>query len=251
MLKSVDSLRQTFIQLMCASYSKHQSESKKHSKFFEELGTNLVEHVLSNEGYRIIPTAKNAYPEIKFTDGEKTYAIDMKTARSSSDPQFDLCHISLYPEMNYEVFDEEWVLMVKYDENKEANCSLVSCYFEKLHNVAGLQKTGELAGKVLSKGGHAIKCRPMSWERIKNRDFEIKDRETFLKFIRSTQDLVNMDVDKAKVMKDQLERFNLGPTKRPDLKTEAGVIAWILKNNMDVKTIRKSLKDIQKSSELV
>ena len=40
-------------------------------------------------------------------------------------------------------------------------------------------------------------------------------------------------------------------TKRPDLKTEAGVIAWILKNNMDVKTIRKSLKDIQKSSELV
>ena len=123
--------------------------------------------------------------------------------------------------------------------------------FEKLHNVAGLQKTGELAGKVLSKGGHAIKCRPMSWERIKNRDFEIKDRETFLKFIRTTQDLVNMDVDKAKVMKDQLERFNLGPTKRPDLKTEAGVIAWILKNNMDVKTIRKSLKDIQKSSELV
>jgi inhibitor of KinA sporulation pathway (predicted exonuclease) len=91
----------------------------------------------------------------------------------------------------------------------------------------------------------------MSWERIKNRDFEIKDRETFLKFIRSTQDLVNMDVDKAKVMKDQLERFSLGPTKRPDLKTEAGVIAWILKNNMDVKTIRKSLKDIQKSSELV
>jgi hypothetical protein len=52
-------------------------------------------------------------------------------------------------------------------------------------------------------------------------------------------------------MKDQLERFNLGPTKRPDLKTEAGVIAWILKHNMDVKTIRKSLKDIQKSSELV
>jgi hypothetical protein len=60
---------------MCASYSKHQSESKKHSKFFEELGTNLVEHVLSNEGYRIIPTPKNAYPEIKFTDGEKTYVI--------------------------------------------------------------------------------------------------------------------------------------------------------------------------------
>lgn len=251
MLKSVDSLRPIFINLMCSSYSKHKSKSKKHSKFFEELGTNLVEHVLIDEGYRIIPTSKNSYPEIKFTDGEKMYAIDMKTARSSCNPQFDLCHIALYPEMNYEVFDEEWVLMVKYDDNKEAGSSLVDCYFEKLHNVAALQKTGDLAEKVLSKGGHAIKCRPMSWERIKNRDFEIKDRETFLKFIRATQDLVNKDVDKSKVMKEQLERFNLEPTKKLDLKTEVGVIDWIVKHNMDLSLIRKSLKNIQKNSDLL
>lgn len=247
-LKPVDSLRSKLTQLMRDNYSNHKSDFKKHSKFFEEFGTNLVENVLISEGYKIIPTAKNAYPEIKFTDGVKIYAIDMKTARSSSDPQFDLCHVALYPEMNYEAFDDEWVFMIKYDENEEAKDSLVDCYFEKLHNIGALLKTGELAGKVLTKGGHAIKVRPLSWERIKNRDFEIKDRESFLNFVKVTQEVVRKDADKAKVMKEQLERFQAGPIHKVklDLKTESGIIAWILKNNMDIKLIRKSLKEAQK-----
>ena len=122
--------------------------------------------------------------------------------------------------MNYDVFDEEWVLIVKYDENKEANDSLLGCYFEQLHNLAALQKTGESAGKVLSKGGHAIKCRPMSWVRIEAGNFEIQDRETFLKFIIATQDLVNKDPDKAKIMKDQLERFSFARSKKISLENE-------------------------------
>lgn len=241
MLKSVESLKNTIEELIRSEYSKHKSKSTKHSRYFEERCTNLVKDLIAAEGYKIISVPKNAYPEIKFTDGEKVYAIDIKTARKNCDPQFDLCHISLYPEMNYNLFDEEWVLIVKYDEDKEANCSLIDCYFEQLHNVAGLQKTGELAGKVLSKGGHAIKCRPMSWERIEAQNFEIKDREDFLKFIRATQDLVNKDPDKAKIMKDQLERFN--PSKKIDLKTELDLVTFAIKNNMNRELLCTLLKD--------
>ena len=241
-MKSIESLKSKFIQTMYEQYNKSTIKAKNHPKFFEELGTKIVQSILRQEGYQIIPTSKAEYPEIKFTDGKKTYAIDIKTGRKSAAPQFDLCHVSLYPQMNYKVFEEEWVFIVKYDLNKSYNESLVECYFEKLHNVASIQKTGRLAGKVLSKGGHAIKVRPITWEKIKNRDFEITDKETFLKLVISTQESISGDCEKLKVMKEQVDKFNTHSIKtRLDLKTEEGIIQWILKHNLDIKSITDSL----------
>jgi hypothetical protein len=246
-MKSIESLKSKFIQLMYEQSNKSIIKSKNHPRFFEELGTKIVQSVLRQEGYQIIPTSKSEYPEVKFTDGKKTYAIDIKTGRKSAAPQFDLCHVSLYPQMNYKVFEEEWVFIVKYDLNKSYDESLVECYFEKLHNVASIQKTGRLAGKVLSKGGHAIKVRPITWEKIKNRDFEITDKETFLKLVISTQESISGDPEKLKVMKEQVDKFNTHSIKtRLDLKTEEGIIQWILKHNLDIKSITDSLSIIKK-----
>jgi hypothetical protein len=244
-LTQVESLRSNFIDQMKKKSTRTDIELNSYSKFFEDVGIEIVEDILKSNGYTIIPTPRNQYPEVKFTDGKSLYAIDIKTARACSDPQFDLCYLSLYEEMNYKAYDEEWVLIVKYDSNKTINTSLVDCYFEKLHNVAALQKTRQYAGRVLSKGGHELKIRPLSWQKIHDRNFDITDKEKFLELIKYTQEIVSNDPEKFKKMQSQKRKFiNPNRSEVPNLTTESEVIDWIVKNNMNIKTIRKILKEM-------
>lgn len=153
----------------------------KTCRYFEKIVQDLLTTYLSKvEGVTMFTFNNSQYPDIKFKHYDKLYAIDIKTGVYSAAPAFDLAYISTYKESNLK-YDAEWVVAISYDPNKNLEDSFVECYFNELHEIVNITKSG-----LVSCGGHQIKIRPISWDKIKNNNFKVKSREQLIKLIDKT-----------------------------------------------------------------
>ena len=189
----IESLKPLFIsEITKASNEVIGNIHKKAAKHYEYLCCKVIIDIITERlpEVEIIPTSERVYPEILFTHQGKNYAIDIKTASNNvRTPAFDLCYLTTYKQ-ECENYEQEWVISVAYDNNKEVYKSFVDCHFNRLYQLAGVTKSN-----ILSCGGHKVKVRPISWKSIRNDKFTISNKEQLIRLIDKTV-IVKYKVDK-------------------------------------------------------
>ena len=122
------------------------------------------------------PTSKSTYPDIKISNEEGTFAIDIKANESSKDPWFDMARLDTMLEERISKYIEEWEMVLKYDST---NGKFVCCYFNLFREVVGIRE--ECSG--IKYRPYDGKVRPKSWADFTSNKIYWDTKEKFLEGI--------------------------------------------------------------------
>jgi hypothetical protein len=120
------------------------------------------------------PSSKSTYPDIKITNTEGDFAIDIKSNESSKDPWFDMARLDTILVERVEKYVEEWELVIKYDSS---NGKFILAYFGLFREVVGRRE--ECDG--VKYRPYDGKLRPKSWSDFANNVVYWKTKDDFLK----------------------------------------------------------------------
>jgi hypothetical protein len=179
----IESLKPLFLSEVSKACTKiSNSLNRKASKHYEYLCSKVIIDIITQKlpEVEIIPTSERVYPEILFTHEGKNYAIDIKTANGAKNPAFDLCYLATYKQES-EIYEQEWILSVEYDANKDVHKSFIDCHFNRLYELVSVTKAG-----ILSCGGHKVKIRPISWKCIRSGQFTVTSKSQLISLIDKT-----------------------------------------------------------------
>ena len=105
-------------------------------------------------------TSKSVYPDIKITNTEGVFAIDIKVSVDSQDPWYDMARLDTVLEARIHKYVEEWELVIKY---RGTDGTFIKAFFNLFREVVGYH---ENSGGVKFRP-YDGKIRPKSWN-----DFE-------------------------------------------------------------------------------
>ena len=162
------------------------------------------------------PTTKSTYPDIKISNKEGLFAIDLKANEDTKDPWFDMARLDTFVERRINKYVEEWELVVKY---RTADGKFIKAYFELFRDAAGIR--AECNGvKFRAKDGN---IRPKSWVDFDSGKTYWDTKENFLEGIeRSLKHRWKINIQKHLVpvlTKEEIDEFKKlfdGEIKLPD-----------------------------------
>ncbi len=125
------------------------------------------------------PKTKSTYPDIKISNKEGLFAIDLKANEDTKDPWFDMARLDTFVKRRIEKYVEEWELVVKY---RTSDGKFIQAYFELFRDAAGIRT--ECNGvKFRPKDGN---IRPKTWADFDSGKTHWDTKEKFLAGIESS-----------------------------------------------------------------
>lgn len=119
------------------------------------------------------PVTKSTYPDIKISNSEGTFAIDIKVNENSKEPWFDMARIDTMDDDRIKKFVEEWELVIKF---RNSDGAFIKAYFNLFREVVG--KRPECNG--LKYRPYDGKVRPKSWSDFENNVIHWKTKQDFM-----------------------------------------------------------------------
>jgi hypothetical protein len=150
------------------AWKKLQDEAVE--EMIKVLERELPESVISS------PTSKSTYPDVKISNEEGTFAIDIKANESSKDPWFDMARLDTMMDERLGKYIEEWEMVLKYDSS---NGKFICCYFNLFREVVGIRE--ECKG--IKYRPYDGKVRPKSWADFTNNKIYWTSKEKFIEGI--------------------------------------------------------------------
>lgn len=175
-----------------------------YGRYYEEIGRYILKDVITKNipGVVIHKFSSYYYPDFHFSYDGKNYAIDIKSARMENKPAFDLFYLSTYEIENIKEYEQEWVLIFRYDRKISAKDSFVECYMDQMHLFANINTNGGV-----SFGGNKIKARPLSWKDIENKNYKVKSKEELLKLVKNSCLELSKDTSKRDIINGQISEY--------------------------------------------
>lgn len=128
----------------------------------------------------IIPKSKSTYPDVKIIVSDKQYAIDIKCAEKQKDPWFDMARMDTFIESRYNIYDEEWELLLQYDSQTK---KFIKAYFGLFHEFVG--KHSRVNG--IKFRPYDGKIRPKTWSDFDDNVIYWQTKDDFLTGLKTSQ----------------------------------------------------------------
>jgi hypothetical protein len=122
------------------------------------------------------PVAKSTYPDIKISNQEGVFAIDIKVNEDTKDPWFDMARIDTMMGDRIEKYIEEWELVIKF---RSSDGKFLKAFFNLFREVVGIRN--ECDG--IKYRPYDGKVRPKSWADFDNNKIYWDTKEKFLEGI--------------------------------------------------------------------
>lgn len=120
------------------------------------------------------PISKSTYPDIKISNSDGLFAIDIKVNEDSKNPWFDMARLDTIVNERLEKYQEEWEFVIRFDSTTG---KFLKAYFNLFREVVGIRN--ECMG--LKYRPYDGKIRPKTWWDFDNDIVYWKTKEEFLK----------------------------------------------------------------------